>query len=542
LWSVLPCLLAVTAAAAWLQRKIAPVKREPPARWDTQDRILLISSAAVGAVLLARSAVSPLIGFDTLFRWDFLAQRILALRTFSFYPPLTPADFRTYFFVDGIPPLVSFAHWWIYASAGEYLPSLTSIFVAAQFACTLAFTYGAASAIFSRRAGILAAAMLAASPLYFTAVVLGQETGLTALAIAAMVYFIVTAKPEDIPAMVSAGLAASLCALSREYGWIALIAGGVTLLWRRQSHKQIVIFAAVATAVAAPWYIRNWILAGNPFYSLRLGNFAVNPIHDAILQHYKQVLGIEQWTSANSISLLGALLASATFPILVGIPGGLMRFRRNGYLVVIVVLLTAVWIQAAAYTSGGVEKSVRVLSPAIVVLSIAGAGLADRWTARAQWRTAAVAVLLLWQAWTAAHGVFYPNPPLSLRPDQWAHAAFQPLLPQPEFQIRDQLASLLPAGTRVLTDNAYLHAALIDKGIEVVPVWSPEVRFLFTASADQADRQLRALRIATVAYYPQSLNTSYLTAASPFFAELPRHSHSLAQIPGYVSILVPDQR
>ena len=298
LWTVLPCLLAVTVGAAWLQHGVAPVKREPAPPWDKQDRILLISSAAVGVVLLARSAVSPLIGFDTLFRWDFLAQRILALHTFSFYPPLTPADFRTYFFVDGIPPLVSFTHWWIYASAGQYLPSLISIFVAAQFACTLAFTYGAASAVFSRRAGILATAMLAASPLYFTAVVLGQETGLTALAIAAMLYFIVTARqPGDVPAMVSAGLAASLCALSREYGWIALIAGCVALLWRRQSHKHIVLFAAVATAVAAPWYIRNWILAGNPFYSLRLGSFAVNPIHDAILQHYKQVLGIEQWTA-----------------------------------------------------------------------------------------------------------------------------------------------------------------------------------------------------------------------------------------------------
>ena len=148
----------------------------------------------------------------------------------------------------------------------------------------------------------------------------------------------------------------------------------------------------------------------------------MNPIHDAILQHYKQVLGIEQWTSANSMSLLWPSSPPRPFRLLAGIPGGLMRFRRNGYLIVIVVLLTAVWIQAAAFTSGGVEKSIRVLSPAIVVLSIAGAGLAERWTARAQWRTAAVAVLLLWQAWTAAHGVFYPNPPLSLRPDQWAQA------------------------------------------------------------------------------------------------------------------------
>ena len=97
LWTVLPCLLAATTVAAWLLRKTAPVKHEPAAPWDRHDRILLIASAAVGAVLLARSAVSPLIGFDTLFRWDFLAQRLLALGTFSFYPPLTPADFRTYF-------------------------------------------------------------------------------------------------------------------------------------------------------------------------------------------------------------------------------------------------------------------------------------------------------------------------------------------------------------------------------------------------------------------------------------------------------------
>jgi len=120
--------------------------------------------------------------------------------------------------------------------------------VAAQFAATLTFTYGAAAAAFSRRAGVLAAAILAASPLYFRSVVLGQETGLTALGIAATIYFVVIARqPDDIPAMISAGLAAALCALSREYGWIALIAGVVALLWRRQPLKQVFVFGAVAT-------------------------------------------------------------------------------------------------------------------------------------------------------------------------------------------------------------------------------------------------------------------------------------------------------
>ena len=228
LWTVLPVLLAASAMAAWVQRKFAlPVAPDPAPPLPTQDRILLLLSGLVGAVLLVHSAIAPTMGGDTPFRWDFLARQLLAFGKFDFYPPLTPADFRTYFFVDGIPPLVSFTHWWLYASAGRYLPSLTSVFVAAQFACTLAFTYGAASAVFSRRAGVLAAAILAASPLYFRSVVIGQETGLTALSIAATIYFVVIARePGDLPAMVSAGLAAALCALSREYGWIAADRGG----------------------------------------------------------------------------------------------------------------------------------------------------------------------------------------------------------------------------------------------------------------------------------------------------------------------------
>src|SRR5260370_27486398 len=148
---------------------------------------LILSSGFVGVVLFVHSAVSPLMGGDMSFRWDFLAQRLLALGRFDFYPPLSAPDFRTYFFVDGIPPMVSFTYWWLYASAGRYMPSLISIFVAAQFACTLTFTYGTASVVFSRRAGILAAAILAASPLYFRSGVLGPETVLTALAIAATV-------------------------------------------------------------------------------------------------------------------------------------------------------------------------------------------------------------------------------------------------------------------------------------------------------------------------------------------------------------------
>ena len=208
LWTVAPLLIAASGAAAWGRKRFAPPAKTPAtAPWNRLDRALILSTALVGAVLMVHSVASPLIGPDTLFRWDFLAQRMLALGRFDFYPPLTPADFRTYFYVDGIPPMVSFTHWWMYASAGRYLPWLISVFVAAQFVCTLVFTYGAAAALFSRRAGVLAAAILAASPFYFKAVLLGQETGLTALSVAAMTYFIVSARQPEIPAADAAGAA-----------------------------------------------------------------------------------------------------------------------------------------------------------------------------------------------------------------------------------------------------------------------------------------------------------------------------------------------
>jgi hypothetical protein len=542
LWTVLPCLIAASAGAAWLQRRsVIPAKTAetmPAPQLAKRDWILLLSSGFVGVVLLARSGISPLIGYDTQSRWDFLAQWLLALGKFDFYPPLTPADFRIYFWVDGFPPLVSFTHWWLYASAGRYLPSLICIFVAAQFACTLAFTYGAASALFSRRAGVLAAAMLAACPLFFKAVVLGTETGLTALSIAATIYFVVTARrPVDVRAMVSAGLAAALGALLREYGWIALIAGAIALLWRRQALKQVFVFAAVAIAVAAPWYARTWILSGNPFYSLRLGNFPVNPILDGLLQYYKSVLGKELWTIGTWVHLWLFFLYSAPLQVLAGIPGGFRRFRQHGYLIVIALLLSAVWIQSVGYTSGGLVISTRVLSPTMVVLSITAAGILEPLTRRARWHAMIVVVVVLCQIWTAAHGVLYPYTPLiNLRLSQWPQHAFDRLAAVPgESELRDQLLKILPAGCRVLSDNPSLHAGFINrgssKGIEVVPVWSPEVRFIFSLSPEESERRLLSLRIGSVAVYDTSLNTGYLLSASPFYASLPRRWRVLARTP-----------
>ena len=534
-WSVAPLLIAATGGLAWAQRKFAPVvKASKKTPWTCEERILLAACGVVGLILLVHSARTPLVGQDTRFRWDFLAQLIGQAGKFSFYPPLKAADFRSYFFVDGIPPLVSFTHWWLYASAGEYLPSLISLRVTAEFFGTLAFTYGAASVIFSRRAGVLAAAALAASPLYFRAVFLGQETGLTALAIAAMLYCIVSARQP-----VAAGLAAAVCALSREYGWIALVGGVIALAWRRESRKQILVFAGVAAAVGAPWYVRNWMLAGNPMYSLRLPGFAVNPIHDALLQFYKSQLGVQTWTASIWVSVFLLFVTLAVPQMLVGLPMAVRNFRRHGYLPIIAVLMIAVWIVSVGYTSGGVEISMRVLSPALVVLSMAAAGTLEQWMSRGHWRTVVQIGLGACLFWTAAQGMFFPFDPIALRPGQSAFAVVDAPM---EFKLRDQFVKMLPRGSRVLSDNAYLHAALYDAGFEVVPVWSPEVRFIFSAPAEEAERRLAALNIACIVAYPRTENAAYLASASPLYKSLPERWRVLAESGDSLYMLAPKER
>ena len=129
----------------------------------------------------------------------------------------------------------------------------------------------------------------------------------------------------------------------------------VALVWRRQPRKQVFIFCITATAAAAPWYVRTWILSGNPFYSLRFGSFAVNEIHDQILHYYNASLAIQHWTINEWANVLSVFLLLATFQVLAGIPGGFRRFRAHGYLIVIAFLLIAVWIQSVGFTSGGAE-------------------------------------------------------------------------------------------------------------------------------------------------------------------------------------------
>jgi hypothetical protein len=61
-------------------------------------------------------------------------------------------------------------------------------------------------------------------------------------------------------------------ALSSKY--LALLLFGILALWifwKSRNFRQVLIFVGVSLALAAPWYLKNWILAGNPFYPVLFG-------------------------------------------------------------------------------------------------------------------------------------------------------------------------------------------------------------------------------------------------------------------------------
>jgi len=204
---------------------------------------------------------------------------------------------------------------------------------------------------------------------------MGQETGLTAISLIATLYFIGSAKGEnDRSAMVMAGLSAALGFLSREYGGAFIVCGVIACLWKRCSRTSVLTFVAASLLPTVPWYIRNWVVAGNPFYSNPVGHlFALNSVHTGILTSYIAQFGFR----ANASKLLPQLLQIGLlmFPIqlLLGI-GGVLRERRRfvplAFSCLVVVLL---WVYSVGRTSGGLLYSCRVLSPVLALLSVAGA-------------------------------------------------------------------------------------------------------------------------------------------------------------------------
>ncbi|MSU24614.1 MAG: hypothetical protein EXS32_12430 [Opitutus sp.] len=446
------CLTLLAAAAAWRQHQLAPAPVAAARfRWREHGGLLAPLAFAL-AVVAYRAIAQPLFGVDTVFRWNWLAQQMLARGTLDFYPPVSAADYELYAWPDGIAPAVSTLYFWCYALARATRPVLTAPLVIFQFTLLVAAAFALARRMYSDRAAAFTVALLACSPLLLWATAMGQETGLTALSLIALLLWLPRSRSEEnTAALIAAGLAAGLGALAREYGLAWPVLGLALLVTRKLSPRAIVIFAATAALGALPWYARNWARTGHPFFNLDLaGCFPVNTAHTWLTQSFQQEFG---WSHLPP-EALRLVATNAPAALLGAAAGALLFLRASRALLVAGGLVVALWLAALGYTAAGFIYALRVLSPALVL----GGAACARWLPARRHLAGVSLALGVFAADAALRALVLPANVYKLPPAVWLEAgrALQDYHARPIYRALAQRAGL--ERILVLGPNALLTA------------------------------------------------------------------------------------
>ena len=290
--------VSLVCLAAWLRSRPEASATAADSSPSGGSKVLLaVVGVQVSLVLLGilvRTALYPLSGFDTPFRWDALARLMLTYQGLSYYPPVTSEDFTKYTYPDGFPPLVSTVYWWLYAAWGGPCPAVTSVAVFLQAASCFAIVFYGARTLFGPMAGLVALAVLSSSSLFLSGIASGQETGYTALSCAGQLAFaFAAARAPKTSSVVMAGLFGGLGALAREYGPLLSLSGFAVLACQRETRRFVPLFCLVSAVCGSPWYIRNWVQSGNPVYPNDPGlGLPGNPVHLALMATDHQLFAL----------------------------------------------------------------------------------------------------------------------------------------------------------------------------------------------------------------------------------------------------------
>lgn len=444
-------------------------------------------------IVVYRLGFHPLDGPDVTFRWSWLAERMLQFGSLDFYPPRSGGDFVRYFWAESIPPGIAGLYAWAYACAGSKQALWTSPVVALQLLALHELIWRLANRwggeIVARRAVLLAAAC----PLLTWSVIMGQETGLTALAVTGIVWSLHHLRDENGDRWaVLMGIFAIAATSTREYGAVFPVAALATTLWQRAPRRQVWLVAGVALPVALAWPVRVWVLTGNPFYSLNVaGIFSTNSVftawNDTLRGPLSHALGAgENWLSLARYLVLWAL------PAVVGLVALVMllaqRLREARIAAIFVALAGALWLVSVAYTAGGLFYSLRVLSPAFALLAVVagyGLGFWVQHPAATRYLAAGVALVLVE---SLPKTLVLPENPYRAKMSDWPLAA-QQVPRQAQAWDRELLAKLqvLPERRRILSDGVGTPRLFAQIGTEAVPLWSPDVAWLFDEKLPPAD-------------------------------------------------------
>lgn len=226
------------------------------------------------AVAIWKALAQPLSGVDVDFRWNHLAEMMVKTGGLHFSPPTTTEDFAVYFWADGIPSLISSIYAWGYLVAGETDRVWIAIPVLLQWSGILMVLKKLGDRCEGNDSGNWALLVGGSTFLLQFAVNLGQETGCTALGVGLMVYGILSsgANGRDGNAWL-AGAGAALVASSREYGWAIVVTGWAVhagMNWKAGKDWRD-LRGWLLLVLPATWYLRTWVIAGNPWLSLSMG-------------------------------------------------------------------------------------------------------------------------------------------------------------------------------------------------------------------------------------------------------------------------------
>jgi hypothetical protein len=269
---------------------------------------------------------------------------------------------------------------------------------------------------------------------------------------------------------------------------VALAGGG----WR-----QVLGFALGAAALPAAWHLRNWALTGNPLYAHDLaGMFPVNPVFHAWMQGYVEIYG-QQLRHLAGWHEIGRLVVLSAVPAVTGLVCGAVLFRgRPGWAGSLAVALAAVaaWVSSVPFTAGGLFYSMRVLSPLLVIGCAFGGAALARWVPGRVHLAGLLLGLGLFGVDASLRAWTIPLNPYTIPPREWPVAGYQL---RRDFKRNDRPFIMAVAGQvsgRVLSESAGVQHVFHAQGREFVPIWSPEVAFLFDREfKGDAVSRLRAL-------------------------------------------------
>ncbi|HEY4246282.1 MAG TPA: hypothetical protein VGM64_05460 [Lacunisphaera sp.] len=513
--SIIPAWLIVSLGTVLIGRKSIPktTSSKPSAQ---RDWLFLLPVIPASAVIIYRATMQPLFGVDTVFRWNFLAEQMFSRGTLAFYPPVTAADYSIYAWPDGIAPVVSSLYFWTYSLANASRPVLTAPLIILQFFLVLVAAYAIAQKLVSTRAATIACALVACSPILLWSTAMGQESGILTIALLGILVYLPSSRNEaSSSAAIIAGFAAALGGLAREYGLIFILFGLVLGIIRRLPLRNLGLFAIVALLGTIPWYTRNWLRTGNPFFNLDVaGLFPVNAAHVALMKVYEGSFGWGQLPPA----ALRILLTNCTAAVIGVIAGACFCFSRSRVMLAAFSLLVGLWAASLGYTAAGFTYSLRVLSPALAVAAVLGGCVISKWVPGRGYSSGLLIALSAFACDASLRTLALPANIYKVPVTSWLDVgnAIQQYHRRPVYR---QLANFTQ-GRRILVLGP--NALLNQNGARTVPLWSPEVLFLWqeSVSEDSAVQQLHEHGIGFVLLTTGEVNRQYL-ANVPFFNRRP---------------------